>query len=149
MSNNILFFDVDQSKIITQFGAPLLAKPIISYQAQPIWEIHFVKIDSIGMLQEVDLSDAVSWRGAADIDFDSKTDPMIRTLDENIDSSKKENGVIAVALDANTTSFFNKIDKKSQVTAVFQLRGINSNGKIVYDFSFDIICKGAVDPFGI
>lgn len=52
---------------------------------------------------------------------------MIRTTDEYIDKSNASEGILYVILDANTDSFFEKIDKKASRSGTFQLRGSNSN----------------------
>ena len=45
MSDRILYYNIDTGKLMTSNGGQLTAKPTISYQAQPTWEIHFGTID--------------------------------------------------------------------------------------------------------
>jgi hypothetical protein len=149
MSNKILYIDIESGKIVNSVGSPVLDKPTISYQSQPTWELHFISINENGTFEYADLGEAVAWRAAVDIDFDSETSPMIRTTDEFINKTEAKNGILYVILDANTDSFFEKIDKKASRAGTFQIRGSNSNGRIIYDFSFGINCLGAIDPFGI
>lgn len=73
---------------------------------------------------------------------------MVRTLDDCIDKSDIANGVLYVSLDANTDTFLAKVDKKSSINAYFEVRGTSSDGRVIYDYRFDISCLGAIDPFG-
>ena len=73
---------------------------------------------------------------------------MVRTLDDGIDKSDIANGVLYVSLDANTDTFLAKVDKKSSLNGYFEVRGTSTEGRVIYDYRFDISCLGAVDPFG-
>ena len=85
MSDRILYYNIDTGKLMTSNGGQLTAKPTISYQAQPTWEIHFGTIDvETGTFIPSDLSRGVAWKAAIDTDFDVNTVPMMRTLDERI-----------------------------------------------------------------
>jgi len=90
----------------------------------------------------------VAWRAAVDVDFDSSTEPMVRTLDEGIDKTQISEGILFVSLDANTETFLAKVDKKSSLNGYFEVRGTNADGRVIYDYRFDISCLGAIDPFG-
>ena len=56
MSDKVLYINTETVKFITSTGGQLLNNPTISYKAQPIWELHFVQIDTDGSLNPVDLS---------------------------------------------------------------------------------------------
>lgn len=73
---------------------------------------------------------------------------MVRTLDDGIDKSEIADGVLYVSLDANTDTFLAKVDKKSSLNCYFEVRGTSTEGRVIYDYRFDISCLGAVDPFG-
>ena len=73
---------------------------------------------------------------------------MVRTLDDGIDKSDIADGVLYVSLDANTDTFLAKVDKKSSLNCYFEIRGTSTEGRVIYDYRFDISCLGAVDPFG-
>ena len=73
---------------------------------------------------------------------------MVRTLDDGIDKSEIADGVLYVSLDANTDTFLAKVDKKSSLNGYFEVRGTSTEGRVIYDYRFDISCLGAVDPFG-
>lgn len=105
-------------------------------------------IDESGNLIPTDLSAATAWRAAIDSDFNLLSEPMVRTLDENIDRTQATEGIIKVIVDANTTTFFDKINGKKQTDGYFQLRGLNGDGRIIYDFLLKVICMGSVDTTG-
>lgn len=65
-----------------------------------------------------------------------------------IDKSLTSEGVLLVTLDANTETFLDKVNKSSGVTATFEVRGTDSDGRIIYDFRFQVSCVGAIDPNG-
>ena len=129
-------------------GAILMGRPSISFGAAPQWELHFCRVNDDGTLSGADLSEAVAWQAAVDTDFLSSTMPMIRTLDSGIDHSKSASGIITVNLDANTTTFFEKVDGKNSVNAYFEVRGRDSDDKVLYDYRTSIYALGAVDPQG-
>ena len=148
MSDKTLYINIDTGKFINASGGQILNKPTISYKAQPVWELHFVQIDENGTMNPVDMSSGVAWRAAIDSDFDSATQPMVRTLDDGIDKTDIANGVLYVSLDANTDTFLAKVDKKSSIAAYFEVRGTSSDGRVIYDYRFDISALGAIDPSG-
>lgn len=148
MSDKTLYINIDTGKFINSSGGQILNKPTISYKAQPVWELHFVQIDENGTMNPVNMSSGVAWRAAIDSDFDSATQPMVRTLDDGIDKTDKATGVLRVSLNANTETFLAKVDKKSSIAAYFEVRGTSSDGRVIYDYRFDISALGAVDPFG-
>ena len=125
-----------------------MGRPSISCGANPQWELHFCRVNNDGTLSGADLSEAVAWQSAVDIDFLSGTQPMIRTLDSGIDHSQAASGIITVDLDANTTTFFEKVNGRNSINAYFEVRGRNSEDKVLYDYRFNINCLGAVDYAG-
>ena len=150
MSDKVLFYNIDAGKLITSNGGQMINKPTISYQAQPTWEIHFGTIDvGTGNFQHSDISRGVAWKAAVDIDFDVDTAPMMRTLDDGINKDLTSEGILLISLDANTETFLKKVNKNTGVTATFEIRGSDTDGRITYDFQFQVTCVGAVDPNGV
>ena len=150
MSDNrkIFYINFDTANLIDSEGAIVMGRPSISCGANPQWELHFCRVNNDGTLSGADLSEAISWQSAVDVDFLSGTTPMIRTLDSGIDHSKAVSGIITVDLDANTTTFFEKVNGRNSVNAYFEVRGRNSEDKVLYDYRFNINALGAVDPSG-
>ena len=148
MANRTIFINFNNGDVIDGEGAFLMSNPSIGYQSYPKWELKFVKVNEDGSLGSVDMSPAVSWHAAIDTDFDSSSSPMVRTLDDEIDSSGASSGVIVVGLDAGTQGFYDKVNGRESVNAFFEIRGNDSTDRVIYDYRFRVNALGAVDPQG-
>ena len=148
MANRTIFINFNNGDVIDSEGAFLMSNPSIGYQSYPKWELKFVKVNEDGSLGSVDMSPAVSWHAAIDTDFDSSSSPMVRTLDDEIDSSGASSGVIVVGLDAGTQGFYDKVNGRESVNAFFEIRGNDSTDRVIYDYRFRVNALGAVDPQG-
>ena len=148
MANRTIFINFNNGDVIDSEGAFLMSTPSIGYQSYPKWELKFVKVNEDGSLGSVDMSQAVSWHAAVDTDFDSSSSPMVRTLDDEIDSSGAGSGVIVVGLDAGTQGFYDKVNGRESVNAFFEIRGNDSTDRVIYDYRFRVNALGAVDPQG-
>ena len=148
MANRTIFINFNNGDVIDSEGAFLMSNPSIGYQSYPKWELKFVKVNEDGSLESVDMSSAVSWHAAVDTDFDSSSSPMVRTLDDEIDSSGASSGVIVVGLDAGTQGFYDKVNGRESVNAFFEIRGNDSTDRVIYDYRFRVNALGAVDPQG-
>ena len=148
MKNKILTIDFNSSTLLNENGSTMLSQPTIAYKANPTWELHFVSIADDGTMNPVDLTEATAWHAAIDTDFSSSTEPMVRTFDDGIDHSGAASGVLLVSLDAATTTFKNKIDNRERLQAYFEVRGLDADSKVVYDYRFRCYALGAVDPEG-
>ncbi len=148
MANRTIFINFNNGDVIDGEGAFLMSSPSIGYQSYPKWELKFVKVNEDGSLEGVDMSPAVSWHAAVDTDFDSSTSPMVRTLDNEIDSSGASSGVIVVGLDAGTQGFYDKVNGRESVNAFFEIRGNDPTDRVIYDYRFRVNALGAVDPQG-
>ena len=69
-------------------------------------------VNESGMLVGADMSDAVSFHAAVDVDFNQDTPPLVRTLSNEVDGSKAASGIIAVPLDCSTCGLFNLMNRK-------------------------------------
>ena len=149
MSNKIFNIDFNLGNVLDSDGGILMTTPTISYQAAPNWELHFVEnVDTAGLITPIDVSQAVSWNAAVDVDFTDETQPMIRTLPSAIITSGAASGIIVVPLDANTDTFYQKINGRNTIPAYFEIRGRDSNDRVIYDYRFRINALGAIDPQG-
>lgn len=144
MQNKLIYVNFENSRLVDSGGHALTYFPSLSYYACPIWEIHLIDENLI----PVNVAEAVSWQAAVDVDFTSSTEPMVRTLPTGIDSSLSDMGVLKVELDARTQQFLDKVDGKNSVNAFFELRGRDSEDKIIYDIRFRMNALGVIDPQG-
>lgn len=137
--------DFDSGNLLDNDGAILMTTPSISYQACPSWELHFMQTSTDNTLVPVDISEAVSWTSAIDQDFSDTTEPMVRVLPSSIITSGAASGIIIVPLDANTTTFYEKINGRQSLPCWVEFRGRDSNDKIVFDYKFRVNALGAID----
>ena len=144
----IIQINCDNGNLLDVDGATLMERPTLAYMAAPQWQLQFVRIDEAGNMLPVDMTSAVAFHAAVDTDFDSSTEPMVRTLDSGIDHSESVSGIFVVNLDCSTTTFYNKVNGRQTIGAWFEFRGIDTNDKCIYDYKFQINALGSVDPQG-
>lgn len=147
-TNKRININFNNGNLIDDVGAVLMTVPNITYKSDPTWELHFVDVSENGTMIPVDLTEATAWHAAIDNDFNASTDPMVRTLADGIDASQAVSGIIAVELNTATSSYFQKINNREQIPAFFELRGLDAEDKVVYDFHFRVYARGAIDPEG-
>jgi hypothetical protein len=143
MKNQIIYIDFDTGVLTDSEGATLMSAPTLQMGAAPVWELHF---RSFAEQRNPDMSDATAFRAAIDTDLLSSTIPMVRSLD--IDSSGASSGVLLVPIDTNTETFIQKVDGKDTVNAYFEIYGLDSDDKVIYDYRISVRCRGTVDYQG-
>lgn len=147
--NKILYINFDSGQLTDSEGGILTNYPSISYQSYPNWELHFISYDQVaGAMVPVNVSEATAWQSAVDTDFDISTDPMIRTLPSSIITTGAASGIIIIPLNAGTTKFLEKVNKKNSIPAYFEARGRDGDDRVIYDYRFRINALGAIDPEG-
>lgn len=143
-----IYYDINTDKQIDSAGGNSFSSPNLKYQSHPTWRVYFKKVDkAANTVTAVDVSTAVAWKAAIDDDFDHASEPMCRTLNENIDSSQAALGIIDVLLDADTSPFATAIaalEKKRQV--FFELRGFDITAEEVHSVRIEIVALNIVDP---
>jgi hypothetical protein len=142
--NMILYNEITGIRL-TNTGATDRTPVKISYDVNIDWALTFVEENG---LTPVDVSDAVAWRAAIDDDYDHSSEPMARTLNENIDSSQAASGIITTTLDTYTATYLAALGTSPKKNAYFELRGFNSGGKVIHEASFLITAYNSIDPEG-
>ena len=143
-----LYYNTTAQCRVDENNTRIAAKPVIHYGACPTWELHFFSGDPSETPEAVDLSDIVAWRAAVDSDWNSTTEPMCRTLDEDIDASQAASGIIAVPVNANTQRYHTVVNGKQSVPAWFELRGFDDQGNVTLVVLLNITCSNSIDPTG-
>ena len=143
MKNLQIYIDSNSKKLVDTNGSILTTFPSISVGSTPILDIHLVN-----NLNAIDVSDAKSWRFAIDTDFLSGTTPMVRTTNDDIDSTYASSGLISVKVDSNTLEFIDKVNGRDLVNAYGEIYGLDSETNIIYDYRFRINALGTVDYNG-
>jgi hypothetical protein len=147
MANKALYIDYDQSALVTKRGAREYVNPPLAYQESGVWRVTVLS-KSTGTALAVNLSDASTWSAAVDDDFNSASEPMVRILNADIDSSAAASGVLDISMDANTATFLAAVGTSSSITAYFEIRGYNLSGAVVHYLQIPILAKNAIDPSG-
>ena len=143
-----LYYNTTAQCRVDENNTRIAAKPIIHYGACPTWELHFFSGDPSETPEAVDLSDIVAWRAAVDSDWNGNTEPMCRTLDEDIDASQAAAGIISVPVNANTQRYHTVVNGKQSVGAWFELRGFDDQGNVTLVVLLNITCSNSIDPDG-
>lgn len=145
-----LRFDTLSRKLVNSTGEVDNTELRIAYQEAPVWEIIFGVADrTAGTFTPIDVSAAVAWKAAVDDDFNHDTDPMVRTLNADIDSSSAGSGIIVVSMDANTATFLAAVADKDELRTVkFDLSGLNASLGLAYYAKFAIVADNTLDPSG-
>ena len=148
MSKEIYYFDKEAGRIANSRGGLSPTPPKLVYQDKPVWEYRIMsKAD--GVWKKVDLSVYLTWAWAVDDNFDSEeeTDVMCRTLDADIDSSGKADGIIVVKGDADTDPFKIKVGVEPNIKAYARLRGVAADGSKLTALH-EIVAWNDPDPVG-
>jgi hypothetical protein len=144
MADKKIFINFDRDERVNENGGSDSSRIQLYYQEQPVWEINFIDTDAA----QVDLSAVDTWKAACDDDFDQSTDPWVRVLNADIDSSQAANGIISVQLDANTSTFAAGIGVLRSKEIYFDLEGFDSSGKRIAYTQFIIRAKNIIDAAG-
>ncbi len=146
MDKKKIYINFDSGSLIDDKGALVTSYPSLAYGANPTWELNFVRVDDNGTLQGINLSDAVSFRGAVDNDFLSGTAPMLRVPSSDFELSGAASGIIGMTLDAATQEFLSKVNGRQSTLAYTEVVGKDSNGKPIYFYQFRTNCLMSIDP---
>lgn len=142
-----MLYNYSQAKgrLVTETGAVNSDRPPIRFATKPTWTIRFCDVGA-DAVTALDVSDAVAWRAAVDCDHRIGTEPMCRTLNDDIDHSAAVSGEISIPLDANTETFLAAVDGKESLSSWFELWGLDGNGEAIYYVKFPIWTGMTIDP---
>ena len=141
----MIYYNLSRQTRCNEFGMPLNGNvPQLRFKEQPQWSLCL--LDNEG--NPFDMTGITSFRIAVDTDFSHKTTPIMRTLDENIDQSEKQNGILTFTLNANTVEFQNAVDGVNNKKAYFELWGLDQNGHTKLYVIFEIRIASVIDPDG-
>ena len=116
----------------------------LDYKAYESWTYNAVDSNNVA----IDLSTATTWRFALDDNLNYSSDPWVRILNADIDSSSSATGVLVMTMDSNTEAFrvgTNKLRFKQTYT---KLQGFDASGYEKFAFNIPVLAMGNVDPTG-
>jgi len=145
MADKNYYINFDRGTRVKADGSQDSTQASLYYEEVPQWSLRFIDEATNA---PVDLSFITSWSSACDDDFDSVSDPWVRVLDADIDSSDSANGVITIPLDSDTSTFQAGIGTSEYKTIFFELKGLNVSGQIEVYVRFEILAKNTLDAGG-
>jgi len=125
-------------------GVRLPAVPKLLANVVEQWELHFIHSDKT----TVDLSTAAAHRCAVDNNFNHATDPMCRTLNDGIDSTDADVGMLIVTLDTTTPEYEAALSTSASIPAYFEYAGMNAGNDTLFPVLLDISCRNYIDAGG-
>lgn len=129
-----LYYSVPLNLLTDSEGTPLQTVPQLAYGDVP--SVIFTALGSDNA--PVDLSSAVKWRLAVDVDRINKTRPVIEVLPEKIsyDSAAK---TLSYLMDTRTLEFFASVDGKIQIALIAELCGYDADDVRIFRFPWNMI----------
>lgn len=142
-----IYYDYDREQRVTDRGDILWDPVIIAYNDAPLWEIHATSTASGGPLIT---EDVVEWRASLDCDMNPENEPMCRTLNNDINVEQTESEtVLRILLSGRTKKFLDTVTGRADgITSVFEIYGLDSNGKAAVRIRIKVSAVMSVDPDG-
>ena len=140
MSSEVVYYDTVQKRFVyNTTGHELAIKdyPSITFKEQKVITWNIGRWDSdTRTFTNIDLTQFSihAWQSSVDVDFKRATEPMIRVLNANIDSTRAKDGIIVVTYNADTKEFEKAVDGQvdGQRKIYIELKGYDSVGKLVF-----------------
>jgi len=140
MSSETVYYDINQKRFIyNTTGVELTLKdyPSITFKEQKVitWYIGSWNFTTNAWVAtNLTTFSVTAWQSSVDYDFLTATDPMVRVLNTNIDSSNSATGIIVVTYDADTTAFEDAVEAQTsgQRQIYIELKGYNVSGKLAF-----------------
>jgi len=131
-------YSVPQNVLVNDDGEPLQAIPELSYGDH--LDVVFTARD--GNNDAVDLSSAVTWEFAIDLDRTDRTLPLCSTSSITYDTTAK---TLSCSVSARTLIFLEAVNGKSQVALIAEMSGFDGSGNRIYRFPWNMTGVMPVD----
>lgn len=128
-----IYYSVPLNMLSDGEGTPLQTVPQLAYGDVPAVIFSALGSDNA----PIDLSSAVKWRLAIDVDRTNKTKPVCEVAPENIiyDAIAK---TLNYLVDTRTLEFFSAVDGKAQVALIAELCGYDANDARIFRFPWNM-----------
>lgn len=136
------YYDLISRKFRDQNGSASADLLSIIYGESPLWEFNLV--DSV--MQPADLSGIMAWRAVIKKNFLLDTTPMCAVENEEIEV---EGNAVRIRTRSGTDNFFAEVVGKDRISAIFQLRGYNTDGDAMITLQCDIECRMSLDAIPV
>ena len=141
-----IYYNTSKQCLVDEFNCQINSKPVLFFGEQPVWQLRLYQSEVGSEPENTDISGIASWRAAVDSDWDSKTEPMCRTV--NGIAHNASTGLLTIPLNANTVSFLDKLENRKSRDGYLEIRGYNYSGNVAMVIIIGIICHNTIDPEG-
>ena len=124
-------YSVPQNVLVNDDGEPLQTIPELSYGDH--LDVVFTARD--GNNDAVDLSSAVTWEFAIDVDRTDRTLPLCSTSSITYDTTAK---TLSCSVSARTLIFLEAVNGKSQVALIAEMSGFDGSGNRIFRFPWNM-----------
>lgn len=131
-------YSVPQNVLVNGDGDPLQSIPELNYGDH--LDLVFTARD--GENEAVDLSSAVTWEFAIDMDRSDRTLPLCSTSSITYDATAK---TLSCSVSARTLIFLEAVNGKSQVALIAEMSGFDGSGNRIFRFPWNMIGAMPVD----
>ena len=143
-----LYYNLTRQCRVDAGNCVISGRPVLYLGSKPELILHFFTGEPGSDPSAADLSGIVAWRAAVDADWNAGTDPMCRTLSEEIDAASAAAGVIKLPLNTCTVRFAEALGTRQSLEACLELRGFDASGAAAAVVLLNVICHNAVDADG-
>jgi len=143
-----LYYNLTRQCRVDAGNCVISGRPVLYLGSKPELILHFFTGEPGSDPSAADLSGIVAWRAAVDADWNAGTDPMCRTLSEEIDAASAAAGVIKLPLNTCTVRFAEALGTRQSLEACLELRGFDASGAAAAVVLLNVICHNAVDVDG-
>lgn len=144
MADRTIYINSDTGRRVNLAGAVDITAVELEYEANEEWTYIFRN----NSLVATDLSDSVTFSAALAADLTVATDPWIRILNANIDSTQSALGILVITMDSDYQAFREGTDGLRFKQTFFKLRGFNASDKEEMSFMLPVTAIGNVDATG-
>ena len=144
MADKTFYINNDTGNRVNADGERDTSLVQLDYKALESWE--YKAVDSNN--NPIDLSEATTWRFALDDNLNYSSSPWIRILNDDIDSTNANSGVIVMQMDSNKEAFRVGVNGLRFKQTYTKLQGFDASGYEKFAFCIPVLAMGNVDPEG-
>lgn len=142
-----LYFDVNLGQKCNSAGSKDLNRTALPYKSLETWTVYFVA-NNAGTVTAVDMSSAVTFRGAVKTAFGESVELDVQILNASINSTDKATGKLIVTIDTDSAQFLTDVGSSASKEAYFEVAGLDSNGYERFYAIFPIYLQNKLNPAG-
>lgn len=135
-----IYYNIQTGKLCNNKAGGINQLPVFYQGCQKL-----VKLQIFNGYVQADLSKVITWRADIVQDLNPDTATLARTLNDAIDASKQNIGLLAIPTDTDTEPFIELTDGVNSVSGWYELWGSNALGDVIFYVRFPVILSGSGD----